>query len=40
MLQARELFGRSFECQWYRCAVLQVGRVHLGFEHQPERIHQ
>src|SRR5215216_2740103 len=31
MLQARELFGRSFKRQWYSCAVLQVSRVHPGF---------
>src|SRR5215216_7416514 len=40
MLKARELLGRSFQHQRHRGSVLEVRRVHLGFEHHPQRIHQ
>src|SRR5919112_2782055 len=40
MLKARELLGRSFQHQRHRGSVLEVRRVHLGFEHHPQRIYQ
>jgi hypothetical protein len=44
MLQARELFGPSFQRQWHRQGhrrtVLQIRRLHPSFEHHTQPIHQ
>src|SRR5215203_7326127 len=40
MLKARELLSRSLQHQRHRCTILQVRRVHSGFEHHTQRIYQ
>ena len=40
MLKARELLSRSLQHQRHRCTILQLRRVHPGFEHHTQRIHQ